>query len=79
MTVNVESVTGYFALIAYIATLLPSNSVVLFSSYIHSLLASNSTEKPKEHRFNLLFILNNSWIVNATGTQCRLDECRYVY
>jgi len=32
MTVNVESVTGYFALITYIATLLPSNSVVLFSS-----------------------------------------------
>ena len=68
MTVNVEWVTGYFALIAYIATLLPSNSVVLFSSCIHSLLASNFAEKPKKHRFNLLFILNNSRIVNATGT-----------
>jgi len=32
MTANVELVTGYLALIAYIATLLPSNSVVLFSS-----------------------------------------------
>lgn len=31
MTVNAELLTGYFALIAYIATLLPSNFVVLFS------------------------------------------------
>ncbi len=33
MTVNAESVTGYLALIAYVATLLPSNSVVFFSSW----------------------------------------------
>ncbi len=30
MIVNAESVTGYLALIVYVATLLPSNSVVLF-------------------------------------------------
>ena len=33
MTVNVELVTGYFALIAYIVTLLPSNFVVVFSMW----------------------------------------------
>ncbi|MDY6901721.1 MAG: ferric reductase-like transmembrane domain-containing protein [Cyanobacteriota bacterium] len=33
MTVNAELVTGYFALIAYIATLLPSNFVVVFSTW----------------------------------------------
>ena len=68
MVVNVESVTSDFALIAYIATLLPSNSVVLFFSCIHSLLTGQSAEKPKKHRFNLLFILNNSRVINATGT-----------
>ncbi len=33
MTVNFELVTGYLALIAYAATLLPSNLVVVFSSW----------------------------------------------
>lgn len=33
MGFDTELVTGYLALIAYIATLLPSNSVVLFSSW----------------------------------------------
>lgn len=33
MTVNTELVTGYIALIAYIATLLPTNFIVVFSCY----------------------------------------------